>query len=78
MIRISHLVVPGLAMTDILAILAALSMTYGNLAALAQKDVKRILGYSSVSHAGYIFIGIVAGTQEGLAAAAFTAWPICL
>jgi len=71
LIRISHLVVPGLAMTDVLAILAALSMTYGNLAALVQKDVKRILGYSSVSHAGYIFIGIVAGTQQGLAAAAF-------
>ncbi|MFA6809460.1 MAG: NADH-quinone oxidoreductase subunit N [Desulfoplanes sp.] len=71
LIRISHMVIPGMAMTDVLAILAALSMTYGNLAALAQKDVKRILGYSSVAHAGYILIGIVAGTQQGLAAAAF-------
>ena len=71
LIRISHLVLPGLAMTDTLAILSALSMTYGNLAALAQTDVKRILGYSSVAHAGYILIGIVAGTQQGLAAAAF-------
>ena len=32
-------------------------MTFGNLAALVQKDVKRILGYSSVAHAGYIMIG---------------------
>jgi NADH-quinone oxidoreductase subunit N len=71
LIRITNLVMPGLAMTDVLAILAALSMTYGNLAALAQKDVKRILGYSSVAHAGYVMIGVVAGTASGLAAAAF-------
>ncbi|MGX9364478.1 NADH-quinone oxidoreductase subunit N [Desulfoplanes sp. PS50] len=71
LIRITHLVIPGFAMTDVLAILAGLSMTYGNLAALVQKDVKRILGYSSVAHAGYVLIGLVAGTQSGLAAAAF-------
>jgi NADH-quinone oxidoreductase subunit N len=46
-------------------------MTFGNLAALAQNDVKRLLGYSSVAHAGYVTVGLVAGTTEGLAAAAF-------
>jgi NADH-quinone oxidoreductase subunit N len=71
LIRITNLVLPGVAMTDILAILAALSMTYGNLAALAQRDVKRILGYSGVAHAGYVLMGLVAGTASGLAAAAF-------
>ncbi len=71
LIRMTHLVMPGLAFTHVLAVLAALSMTYGNLSALAQKDVKRILGYSSVAHAGYVLMGVVAGTQHGLAAAAF-------
>ncbi|WP_462324465.1 NADH-quinone oxidoreductase subunit N [Desulfoplanes sp.] len=71
LIRITNLVLPGVAMTDVLAILAALSMTYGNLAALAQKDIKRILGYSSVAHAGYVLMGVVAGTDAGMAAAAF-------
>src|SRR5512136_2385533 len=44
-----------------IAILAALTMTAGNLAALAQKDVKRMLGYSSIAHAGYILVGVAAG-----------------
>lgn len=43
-----------------LAIVAALTMTIGNVIALAQKDVKRVLGYSSVSHAGYILVAIIA------------------
>jgi NADH-quinone oxidoreductase subunit N len=48
-------------------------MTFGNLCALAQKDLKRLLGFSSVAHAGYIIVGLVAGTAKGLAAAAFYA-----
>ena len=58
---------------SVLAILAACSMTVGNLSALVQKDVKRILGYSAVSHAGYAAMGLVAGGQGGLAAASFYA-----
>ena len=54
-----------------LSIMAALSMTIANLAALNQKDIKRLLGYSSVSHAGYIMLGLIAATSSGLAAAAF-------
>jgi len=57
----------------ILAILGAVSMTFGNLSALVQDDVKRMLGYSSIAHAGYIIIGLVAGTAEGLASASFYA-----
>jgi NADH-quinone oxidoreductase subunit N len=38
---------------------------------LTQKDLKRILGYSSVAHAGYVVVGLVAGTAKGLAAAGF-------
>jgi NADH-quinone oxidoreductase subunit N len=44
----------------IFAILAALTMTIGNLAALRQENVKRMLAYSSISHAGYILVGVVA------------------
>ena len=62
---------PGAQMTLVLAILSAVSMTYGNLAALVQSDVKRILGYSAVAHAGYLMIGLVAGTAEGLDATLF-------
>ncbi len=44
----------------ILAVLAALTMTVGNIAALRQENIKRMLAYSSVSHAGVILVGVVA------------------
>ncbi|MFP4167877.1 MAG: NADH-quinone oxidoreductase subunit N [Desulfonatronovibrionaceae bacterium] len=62
---------PAEELKTILSILAALSMTIANLAALNQKDVKRLLGYSSVSHAGYIMLGLIAAGAYGLASAAF-------
>jgi NADH-quinone oxidoreductase subunit N len=43
-----------------LGVIAVLTMTIGNLVALTQRDVKRILGYSSIAHAGYILVGILA------------------
>jgi NADH-quinone oxidoreductase subunit N len=49
----------------ILAVLATLTMTVGNLIALNQKSVKRLLAYSSIAHAGYVLIGVVAFTQLG-------------
>lgn len=48
------------------AALAAITMTGGNVAALAQKDVKRMLAYSSVAHAGYILVGVAAATMTGV------------
>jgi NADH-quinone oxidoreductase subunit N len=48
------------------AALAVLTMTGGNIAALAQKDVKRMLAYSSIAHAGYILVGVVPGTMAGV------------
>jgi NADH-quinone oxidoreductase subunit N len=71
LIRLAAFLKPGLEITAVLACLSAFSMTFGNLCALAQKDVKRLLGFSSVAQAGYILTGLVAGTREGLAAAAF-------
>jgi NADH-quinone oxidoreductase subunit N len=51
--------------TPIIIILAVLSMVYGNLAALAQTSVKRMLAYSSVAHAGYILVGLAAAHEVG-------------
>jgi len=73
LVRLSALLKPGLEITTLLAVLGAVSMTFGNLCALAQKDLKRLLGFSSVAHAGYIMVGLVAGTAMGLSAAAFYA-----
>lgn len=44
----------------IFAVLAALSMTLGNVVAIAQSNIKRMLGYSSIAHAGYIMVGLAA------------------
>jgi proton-translocating NADH-quinone oxidoreductase chain N len=51
----------------IVAALATLSMTYGNLTALVQENVVRLLAYSSIAQSGYFLLGIVALEQEGLA-----------
>jgi NADH-quinone oxidoreductase subunit N len=55
----------------VLSILATLTMTVGNLIALAQKNVKRMLAYSSIAHAGYAMIGVVAFSQFGMASVTF-------
>jgi NADH-quinone oxidoreductase subunit N len=44
----------------VVVVLSAVSMTYGNLAALAQKNFKRMLAYSSIAHAGYMLVGVAA------------------
>lgn len=51
----------------VLSLLAALSMIYGSIVAIAQKDIKRMLAYSSIAHAGYMLIGIAAGIPAGSA-----------
>ena len=48
--------------------LAIVTMTVGNVAALTQSNIKRMLAYSSIAHAGYILIGVVAGTTRGVSA----------
>jgi NADH-quinone oxidoreductase subunit N len=52
-------------------IIAALSMTVGNLGALTQRDVKRMLAYSSIAHAGYLLAAFTAFPHQGIAAACF-------
>jgi len=50
----------------ILAAVAILTMTVGNLAAINQTNIKRLLAYSSISHAGYMLLGLVAGNDTGI------------
>lgn len=57
--------------TVVLAALAAISMTIGNLLALPQTNIKRLLAYSSIAHAGYALIGAVAFSQLGAASVVF-------
>jgi NADH-quinone oxidoreductase subunit N len=58
-------------MIDVLWVLSALTMIVGNVMAVIQPNVKRMLAYSSIAHAGYILIGFVAGTPEGYSAILF-------
>ncbi len=55
----------------LIAILSVLTMFYGNITAILQKNVKRMLAYSSISQAGYILIGIAVSTPSGIAASLF-------
>lgn len=57
--------------TWILAIMATLTMTIGNVLALAQTNIKRLLAYSSIAHAGYALIGLVALSELGTASLVF-------
>ena len=55
------------SLVELLMILSICSMFYGNLAALVQRDMKRMLGYSSIAHAGYLLIGMIALGEKGFA-----------
>jgi NADH-quinone oxidoreductase subunit N len=52
-------------------VVAVATMTIGNFAALTQTNIKRLLAYSSISHAGYILLGLIAGNETGLQGMAF-------
>ncbi|HSP86528.1 MAG TPA: NADH-quinone oxidoreductase subunit N, partial [Ignavibacteriaceae bacterium] len=54
-----------------LSVIAVLSMLFGSIVAIAQTDIKRMLAYSSIAHAGYITIGLAAGNYEGVAGIIF-------
>jgi NADH-quinone oxidoreductase subunit N len=58
-------------LAHVLVALSVLSMTVGNLAAIAQKDLKRMFAYSSIAQAGYVLIGILSMSPDGYAAAIF-------
>ncbi len=64
-----HALVAG--WSPIIAVLAALSILLGNLVALAQSNVRRLLAYSAVAHTGYTLLGLIAGGRDGFSATLF-------
>jgi NADH-quinone oxidoreductase subunit N len=73
LVRLFFVAFPGFApsWTLVLAALAAITMTVGNLLAISQTNIKRLLAYSSIAHAGYALIGVVAFSQLGAASVVF-------
>ncbi len=57
--------------SQMLILLAVLSMLLGNLVAIAQRNVKRMLAYSTIAHMGFLILGFLSGTAEGFAGAMF-------
>lgn len=72
-IRVLIVALPALKAdwTDLLWILAVLTMTVGNLIAIRQDNIKRMLAYSSIAHAGYALVGFTAGNAVGIAGILF-------
>jgi len=72
-LRFFTVVFPGIvpSWTTVIAILAVVSMTVGNLLALAQSNIKRLLAYSSIAHAGYVLIGVAAFSTLGTTSVVF-------
>jgi NADH-quinone oxidoreductase subunit N len=68
LVRLLVEAMPGYASewVPLLSIVAILTMTIGNLLALSQSNVKRMLAYSSIAHAGYLLVGIVAAFEPGV------------
>jgi NADH-quinone oxidoreductase subunit N len=73
MLRIFYVALPGLAhdWRPVLWVIAILTMAVGTITAISQSDVKRMLAYSSVAHAGFILTGVIALNGAGLSATLF-------
>ncbi|MHB8828697.1 MAG: NADH-quinone oxidoreductase subunit N [Syntrophales bacterium] len=72
LIRLTMLAgLPLAQFTMLLMVLAAFSMTIGNLAGLVQQDIKRLVAYSGVAHAGYLMLGLLSFDKAGNAAVAY-------
>jgi NADH-quinone oxidoreductase subunit N len=63
--------IPGVEWPYVLLVISMVTMTLGNLSALNQQNVKRMLAYSGIAHAGYILMGLVVLNNEGLSAMLF-------
>ena len=71
LILVLYLALPSTQWIGVVAVIALLTMVIGNVIALAQTNVKRMLAYSSIAHAGYILVGLAAGSPEGYSGALF-------
>lgn len=63
--------IPGVDWPQLVLVLSMVTMTLGNLTALSQRNLKRLLAYSSIAHAGYMLMGFVVLSNEGLRAMLF-------
>jgi multicomponent Na+:H+ antiporter subunit D len=70
-IRVQTLLFPESPLTDLLLVVAILTMVLGILGSLAQGEIKRLLSFTLVSHIGYMLLGIALGTEAGLSGAIF-------
>ena len=72
LIRVITILFPNIGLFSvILATIAVITMTTGNLMALGQQNIRRLMAYSSIAHAGYILLGLVIMTSDGLTAMTF-------
>lgn len=71
LLRIFVVNVPVIDLTNLFWILAVITMTWGNILAITQNNVKRMLAYSSIAHVGYILIALAVGGEAGFSSAAF-------
>ena len=73
MVSLTGSAAAGNYLVHILVALSIVSMTVGNLAAIVQKDIKRLLAYSTIAHAGYVLIGILSMSTAGYSGVIFYA-----
>jgi len=74
LVRLVTAIAPGVALSGtVLLVAAALSMILGNLGALTQTDVRRLMAYSGVAHSGYLLLGVAAFSAPGASAAVYYA-----
>ncbi len=73
LLRVGMGALPGVMpdWTHLLTVLAILTMTIGNVTAILQSNLKRMLAYSSIAHAGYVLLGVIAGGTDGYSAVLF-------
>jgi NADH-quinone oxidoreductase subunit M len=73
LLRVIYPIFPdaALELSWLVALLGVISIIYGGLAAMASKDLKRLIAYSSVSHMGFVLLGVASGTPEGTAGAVY-------
>ena len=70
LLRVLFTAVPGVTAhwANLLIVISGITILYGNLCALPQRNLKRLLGYSSIAHAGYLLLGVAALSASGQAA----------
>jgi NADH-quinone oxidoreductase subunit N len=73
LIRVASVALGGVGweLTPALYVVSALTMVVGSVLAIAQQDVKRMLAYSSIAHAGFVLVGVAAANQQGISGAMF-------